>query len=71
MLDRTDDRLIEEIRAAVEGPGDARAVGLHVWRVGPGAHAAIVSVVGQPRPEMRVAAAAAIAHLTIETKGPE
>ena len=73
LLDRTDDRLIEEIRAAVEGPGDARVVDLHVWRVGPGAHAAIVSVVGQPRSDisLRVAAAAPIAHLTIETTGPE
>ena len=28
----------------MEGPGDIRIVDLHVWRVGPEAHAAIISV---------------------------
>lgn len=28
----------------MEGPGDSRIVDLHVWRVGPEAHAAIISV---------------------------
>src|SRR3546814_17228243 len=46
LLDRTDPHVAAEIRALVEDPGDARIADLHVWRVGPEAHAAIVSVVG-------------------------
>lgn len=46
LLDRTDDQLEAEVREAVETPGDAKITDLHVWRLGPGAHAAIVSYVG-------------------------
>ncbi|TFY86637.1 cation transporter [Pseudomonas nabeulensis] len=46
LLDQTDAHVAEEIRELVEQPGDARITDLHVWRVGPDAHAAIVSVVG-------------------------
>ncbi|NWM25203.1 cation transporter, partial [Escherichia coli] len=45
LLDRTDAPVAEEVRELVE-TGDARIVDLHVWRVGPEARAAIVSVVG-------------------------
>src|SRR5262249_15186535 len=44
LLDVADPALVQEIREQVEGPGDARIVDLHVWRIGPEAHAAIVSV---------------------------
>jgi Co/Zn/Cd efflux system component len=46
LLDTTDNHVAEEIQGLVEGPGDARIADLHVWRVGPEAHAAIVGVVG-------------------------
>ncbi|MBN8845169.1 CDF family Co(II)/Ni(II) efflux transporter DmeF [uncultured Sphingopyxis sp.] len=46
LLDRSDDHVAEEVRELVEAPGDARIVDLHVWRLGPDAHAAIVSVAG-------------------------
>lgn len=46
LLDTTDHHVAEEIQDLVEGPGDARIADLHVWRVGPEAHAAIIGVVG-------------------------
>ena len=46
LLDKTDGRVAREIREKVEGPGDVTITDLHVWRVGPEAHAAIVSVIG-------------------------
>lgn len=44
LLDTTDDHVVEEVRAAVQAAGDIQIRDLHVWRVGPAAHAAIVSV---------------------------
>lgn len=46
LLDASDDHVAAEVRDLVEGPGDAKITDLHVWRVGPDAHAAIVSVAG-------------------------
>jgi len=45
LLDATDLDVADEVRQMVEAPGDAKIADLHVWRVGPEAHAAIVSVV--------------------------
>jgi cation diffusion facilitator family transporter len=69
LLDTIDLHLEDEIRQAVEGPGDARIADLHVWRVGPGAHAAIVSVIGADRDTVRqrLAPVHEVAHLTVET----
>lgn len=47
LLDQTDEHVAEEIRELVERAGDATVTDLHVWRLGPEAHAAIVSVLGQ------------------------
>ncbi|WP_374524500.1 CDF family Co(II)/Ni(II) efflux transporter DmeF [Sphingopyxis sp.] len=68
LLDATDKALEAEIRALVEGPGDARIRDLHVWRVGPAAHAAIVSVTGTTRAAVceRLRPMHEIEHLTIE-----
>ena len=44
LLDRTDRHVAEEVREVVEGPGDSRITDLHVWRIGPEAHAAIICV---------------------------
>lgn len=74
LLDRTDDHVAEEIRERVEQPGDATITDLHVWRVGPEAHAAIVSVVGGPavdaeRIRERLKPVHEVSHLTVEFRG--
>lgn len=74
LLDTADDRLIEEVCNAVEAPGDARVIDLRVWRVGPGAHAAIVSASGQlSQRELRrrVSRISELAHLTVELSSSE
>ena len=70
LLDATDAALETEIRTLVEAPGDARIIDLHVWRVGPGAHSAIISVVGASRDAIcaRVKPVHEIEHLTVEIR---
>jgi cation diffusion facilitator family transporter len=62
--------LPEEIREAIEGEGD-RITDLHVWQVGPGHHAAIVSIVTErPLPlhayRAKLAHIHDLSHLTVE-----
>jgi len=62
-----------EIRRAVESRAGERVCDLHLWRVGPGHVAAIVSVVsdrGSSADEVRAAIAAipGLAHLTVEVR---
>ncbi|MGQ3675114.1 CDF family Co(II)/Ni(II) efflux transporter DmeF [Xanthobacter sp. TB0139] len=70
LLDVTDADVASQVRRAVEGPGDARIVDLHVWRVGPQARAAIVSVRGSGLSadviRSRLAGIGHVAHLTVE-----
>ena len=71
LLDQTDDPVAQEIRELVEQPGDARITDLHVWRVGPQAHAAIVSVLGSATTNAdsireRLKPVHEISHLTVE-----
>lgn len=72
LLDRTDAHVAEEVRVAIEAPGDVRIVDLHVWRVGPEAHAAIVGLAGKAQPASladlrgRLAAIHELKHVTIE-----
>jgi cation diffusion facilitator family transporter len=66
--------LMARIRARVEQIGDARVVDLHVWEVGPGRVACIVSLVtSAPRPlaiyQAAVCEVTAIEHLTVEIAG--
>ena len=73
LLDRTDNHVAQEVRELIEAPGDARIADLHVWRVGPQAHAAIVSVVaGQDLSgetiRARLAPVHELAHLTVECR---
>lgn len=70
LLDTSDPGLEAEMREQVEGPGDARITDLHVWRVGPGAYAAIVSVVGMDAATVRerLAPVHEIGHLTVEAR---
>ena len=69
LLDMANERLIGEIREAVEGPGDTRILDLHVWRVGPGAHALILSIEGQVSyrdVRERLADLRGLSHVTVE-----
>lgn len=70
LLDAADPALEREVREHVER-GDARITDLHVWRVGPEAHAAIVSVTGPADAETvraRLAPVHELAHLTVERR---
>ncbi|MDB5488807.1 MAG: hypothetical protein JWQ58_2522 [Reyranella sp.] len=72
LLDTTDTTVAEEVREVVEGEGDARIVDLHVWRIGPEAHACIVSVAGPgvdaETIRTRLAPVHEITHLTVEVR---
>ena len=73
LLDATDNHVADEVRELVETPGDARITDLHVWRVGPEAHAAIVSVTGRQgvtgdTVRARLAPVHELAHLTVECR---
>lgn len=70
LLDAADLELERGIRAQVE-TGDARITDLHVWRVGPDAFAAIVSVTGPVAAEAvraRLAPIHELAHVTVECR---
>ena len=71
LLDESVDPLAEAVRARIERLGGVRLVDLHVWRVGPGAHAAIVEVAGDhPGAAVREALAGitGIRHLTVAVR---
>jgi cation diffusion facilitator family transporter len=73
LLDTTDVHVAEEVRELVETPGDARIADLHVWRIGPDAHAAIVSVVGDVSVtaetiRQRLKPVHELAHITVECR---
>lgn len=68
LLDMADPHLVEEIRECVEQPGDARIADLHIWQIGPQAHAAIVEVIGSASIAVireRLKPVHEIAHLTV------
>jgi cation diffusion facilitator family transporter len=73
LLDRTNEHVAEEVREIVEAAGDAKIADLHVWRVGPEAHAAIVSIVAQPGTDSetiraRLSPVHELTHLTVECR---
>jgi cation diffusion facilitator family transporter len=72
LLDTTDPDLEAEVREYVEAPGDVQITDLHVWRVGPEAHAAIISVVGSAVDcadiRSRLARVHELAHVTVECR---
>lgn len=73
LLDASDKHLEDEVREEVEGPGDARITDLHVWRLGPSAHGAIVSYVGSAPSDQvrtRLKRVHELAHVTVEAQGP-
>lgn len=64
-------RLVSDIKAAIESDADNRVTDLHLWRVGPGHFAAIVSLVThQPRPadhyKKLVGHKEGLGHVTVE-----
>ena len=68
LLDTADVHVEDEVRELVEAPGDAKITDLHVWRVGPEAHAAIVEVTGAASTaaiRKRLGPVHEIAHLTV------
>lgn len=71
LLDTSDVALEKEVRQEVEGPGDARITDLHIWRIGPSAHAAIVSVTGPvdtATVRARLSPMHELAHITVEAQ---
>ncbi len=64
-------KLAAQIRALIEGDGDAKLADLHVWQVGPGAYAGALSIVADhPQPcdhyGQRLKPIRALKHATIE-----
>jgi len=65
-----DDAIADDIRTTLEIDGD-RVSDLHLWQIGPGHHAAIVSIVtDRPRPpafyKARLAGLQRLSHVTVE-----
>lgn len=72
LLDMRPEGLAQAIRGRLES-GDDRIADLHIWRVGPGHHAALVSLVSdRPEPpqayKARLAGIDGLSHLTIEVQ---
>ena len=70
LLDVTDPDLEKQVRDSVEASG-ARIIDLHLWRVGPGAHAAIVSVTGDVLSgtvRRQLADVHELVHVTVEVR---
>jgi Co/Zn/Cd efflux system component len=64
--------LTAEIRARLQGQGE-RVLDLHLWRLGPGHHAAIVVIAAEtPLPaeayRARLAGLPGLSHVTVETR---
>lgn len=71
LLDTTDRDFLARIKDAVEVEGDATVTDLHVWRIGPGAHAAIISATGRASAgdvRSRISGIGRFAHLTVEVR---
>ena len=74
LLDASNEGLIRQVREAVERHGDALIIDLHVWRVGPGAHAVVIAAAGNASAadlRDRVSWVRGIAHLTVEIMATE
>jgi cation diffusion facilitator family transporter len=74
LLDATP-AVTEDVRRVVEGDADNRIADLHVWRVGPGHLAAILTIVTrEPRPpayyKSLLASIPGLSHITVEVVTP-
>ena len=74
LLDAADPKLAAEVRERIERPGDTRIHDFHIWRIGPTAHAVVLSIEGigvQPTSaemHQRLAGMAALGHVTVEVR---
>jgi cation diffusion facilitator family transporter len=71
----TDNSLRDGIRLAIEGEADNSIADLHVWRIGPGHFAAIVSIItSQPQPPLHykqlLKRVKGLCHVTVEVNPP-
>ncbi|MFT3725766.1 MAG: CDF family Co(II)/Ni(II) efflux transporter DmeF [Hyphomonadaceae bacterium] len=71
LLDTADPHLVDEIRQEIEGPGDSWITDLHVWRVGPDAHAAVLTIASRPAVDLdvireRLKPVHELVHVTVE-----
>lgn len=74
LLDTADRDLLEQMKSAIEEGGDCAVADLHVWRIGPGAHAAIVTASGSVSTRevrRRLSIVGRLAHVTVEVRSPE
>lgn len=74
LLDTADRDLLEQMKSAIEQGGDCTVTDLHLWRIGPGAHAAIVSASGTVSTSeirRRLAVIGGLAHVTVEIRTSE
>jgi Co/Zn/Cd efflux system component len=46
LLDAADPKLAAEVRERIEASGDTRIHDFHIWRIGPTAHAVVLSIEG-------------------------
>jgi Co/Zn/Cd efflux system component len=71
LLDEADPQLMDEVSTAL-GDLAPSVCDLHIWKIGPEAHGAIVSVAGEASAQeirRRLADVHEIAHLTVEIRG--
>lgn len=71
LLDTADRGLLERMKSAIEDGGDVTVADLHVWRIGPGAHAAVVTASGAistREVRRRLSGIGGLVHLTVEVK---
>ncbi|WP_294203882.1 CDF family Co(II)/Ni(II) efflux transporter DmeF [uncultured Sphingomonas sp.] len=74
LLDAADPKLAAEVRDRIEGPGDTRIHDFHIWRIGPTAHAVVLSIEGigveptSAEMHQRLAGIAALGHVTVEVR---
>jgi cation diffusion facilitator family transporter len=72
LLDVADPDLVDEVRSAVDAGGCRAELGdLHVWRIGPETHAAIVSITGDVDAEevrQRLLSVHELGHVTVEVR---
>jgi Co/Zn/Cd efflux system component len=70
LLDRVPDQaLCDRLQAAIRGSGDVQIHDFHLWQVGPGRYASIVSVSGAVSPaevRRRIGEDRRLVHLTVE-----
>ncbi|WP_414901471.1 CDF family Co(II)/Ni(II) efflux transporter DmeF [Sphingomonas flavalba] len=71
LVDASETDRIADVANRIAAPGDVTVTDLHVWQVGPGAHAAIVALVAaDPQPpatyRARLAPLSWLSHVTIE-----